>query len=72
MDVRIPANARDCEQVQLWSRDRKCQGEGIIKSWIAINDDREWRGRCADWRCSWREGCVMEGGPANTRAITAQ
>jgi hypothetical protein len=45
MDVRISTNACDCEQVQLWSRDRKCKCEGIIKTGIAINDDREWRGR---------------------------
>ena len=45
MDVRISTNACDCEQVQLWSRDRKCKCEGIIKTGIAINNDREWRGR---------------------------
>jgi hypothetical protein len=45
IDVRIPANACDREQVQFWARNRKCEGEGVIKAGIAINDDREWRGR---------------------------
>jgi hypothetical protein len=50
IDVRIPANACDREQVQFWARNRKCESEGVIKAWIAINDDWEWRSNCTE-RC---------------------
>jgi hypothetical protein len=51
MDVGISTNACDCEQIQFRTRDRKCEGEGVIKPWIAINDDWEWRSNCTE-RCS--------------------
>ena len=52
VDVGVPADRRDREQVDLRPRDREPDRERVVESWVAVDDHRKWLVRRPDRRGS--------------------